>query len=188
MVVDRPAAGCTVAFPPGAAVLTMITVHRALWLMRLGTLPSRNSLRPAMPALPTTKTSIDCSSAGLHDRHRGVVVDRPRGRGRGPRRPGGRRCPVPRPRSAARVASAAPYWVTPGFCVTSTTWTMWSSAPNASAKFAAHRTARSAVSERSVPTMTRSIGPVDPADGAASGRIVMGASWRLETPAPRARW
>ncbi len=43
-------------------VLTMITVQRALWLIRLGTLPSRNSLRPAIPALPTTRTSIPCSS------------------------------------------------------------------------------------------------------------------------------
>ena len=54
--------GTFVTTCPSPAVLTMITVHRALWLMRLGTFPSRNSLRPAMPALPTTRTSIDCSS------------------------------------------------------------------------------------------------------------------------------
>ena len=46
-----------------SVVLTMITVHRALWLTRFGTLPSRNSLRPAMPALPTTSTSISASSS-----------------------------------------------------------------------------------------------------------------------------
>ncbi len=50
------------AFPSGANVLTMITVHRALWLIRFGTLPRRNSLRPAIPALPTTRTSISSSS------------------------------------------------------------------------------------------------------------------------------
>ena len=41
----------------------MITVQRALWLIRLGTFPSRNSLRPAMPAFPTTSTSISAASA-----------------------------------------------------------------------------------------------------------------------------
>ena len=46
---------------PSPIVFTMITVQRALWLMRFGTLPSRNSLRPAMPALPTTSTSMACS-------------------------------------------------------------------------------------------------------------------------------
>ena len=58
----------------------------------------------------------------------------------------------------ARVASAAPYSVSAALDGT-ITCTMCSSAPNASANVAAHRTARSAVCERSVPTITRSIGP-----------------------------
>ena len=53
----------------------MITVQRALWLIRFGTLPSRNSLRPAIPALPTTSTSIAVLLGRLHDRHGRVVVD-----------------------------------------------------------------------------------------------------------------
>ena len=52
----------TVVTSPSRVVFTMITVHRALWLIRFGTLPSRNSLRPAIPALPTTRTSMSCSS------------------------------------------------------------------------------------------------------------------------------
>ncbi len=55
-------AACTVVTSPSRVVFTMITVQRALWLMRFGTLPSRNSLRPAIPALPTTRTSMSCSS------------------------------------------------------------------------------------------------------------------------------
>ena len=43
--------------PSSIAVFTMITVHLALWETRLGTLPRRNSLRPAIPTLPTTTTS-----------------------------------------------------------------------------------------------------------------------------------
>ena len=39
------------------------------------------------------------------------------------------------------------------------TWTTWSSAPKRSANDAAHSTARAAVSERSVPTITRRTGP-----------------------------
>ena len=126
----------------------MITVQRALWLMRLGTLPSRNSLRPAMPALPTTSTSIACSSAALDDRHRRVVVDhdvrlpavaRHRSRmtrevvGGRSRRAWLRRRRTPCPRGSGTI-----------------TCTMCSSAPNASANVAAQRTARSAVSDRSV--------------------------------------
>ncbi len=48
---------------PSVAVFTITTVQRALCEMRLGTLPSRNSLRPLMPALPTTRTSAPASSA-----------------------------------------------------------------------------------------------------------------------------
>ena len=59
----------------------------------------------------------------------------------------------------------------PGFGA-STTCTMWSSAPNASANVAAQRTARSAVSDRSVPTMTRSMGPE-----ICGSAALMDASW-----------
>ena len=62
-----------------SVVFTMITVQRALWLMRFGTLPSRNSLRPAMPALPTTRTSISCSSVACDDRHGAGRRRSPRG-------------------------------------------------------------------------------------------------------------
>ena len=65
----------TVVTSPSRVVFTMITVHRALWLMRFGTLPSRNSLRPAIPALPTTRTSMPCSSVACDDRQGGIVVD-----------------------------------------------------------------------------------------------------------------
>ena len=160
----------------GAAVFTMITVHRALWLMRLGTLPSRNSLRPAIPALPTTSTSIACSSAASTIAMAGsswiTTWACPRspatwrrvgaqlvGRAGGPGRLGG------------SVLGHA------GVLGRSTTCTMCSSAPNASAKVAAHRTARSAVSDRSVPTMTRSIGPV--ICGRRAGGHPWSASWRL---------
>ena len=59
----RAAVAAPAACP--SAVFTMMTVHRALWLIRFGTFPSRNSLRPAIPALPTTRTSIACSSVAL---------------------------------------------------------------------------------------------------------------------------
>jgi hypothetical protein len=55
-------AGCRTAVGCPFVVFTMITVQRALWLIRLGTLPRRNSLRPDMPALPTISTSIAWSS------------------------------------------------------------------------------------------------------------------------------
>ena len=55
------AGGGSCPFPLTSAVLTMTTVHRALWETRFGTFPRRNSLRPVMPRLPTTRTST-CSS------------------------------------------------------------------------------------------------------------------------------
>src|SRR5581483_7019740 len=46
-----------------SAVFTITTVQRALCDTRLGTLPSRNSLRPLMPMLPTTRTSAFSAAA-----------------------------------------------------------------------------------------------------------------------------
>ena len=57
-----PEAGLRTAVVWPFVVFTMITVQRALWLIRFGTLPSRNSLRPAIPAFPTTSTSTAWSS------------------------------------------------------------------------------------------------------------------------------
>ena len=48
---------------PGAPVFTTVTVQRARCVTRLATLPSRNSLRPRIPLLPTTSTSAPTSSA-----------------------------------------------------------------------------------------------------------------------------
>ena len=62
----------------------------------------------------------------------------------------------PSSRDRARVTSAAPCSVSAGWAGI-TTWTTWSSAVYRSANAAAHSTARSAVSERSVPTITRPI-------------------------------
>src|SRR6478735_6799959 len=47
----------------GAPVFTTVTVHWARCVTRLATLPSRNSLRPRMPLLPTTRTSAPAASA-----------------------------------------------------------------------------------------------------------------------------
>ncbi len=55
-------AGVTIVCIP-SVVLTITTVQRALCEMRFGTLPSRNSLRPLMPAFPTTSTSAFSSAA-----------------------------------------------------------------------------------------------------------------------------
>ncbi len=55
IAVEDPGLRTAVVCP--LVVFTMITVQRALWLIRFGTLPSRNSFRPAIPALPTTSTS-----------------------------------------------------------------------------------------------------------------------------------
>ena len=44
-------------------MFTITTVQRAACETRFGTLPSRNSVRPPMPALPTTSTSALSSSA-----------------------------------------------------------------------------------------------------------------------------
>src|ERR1700731_647818 len=43
--------------------------------MRLGTLPSKNSFRPAIPKLPTTRTSTASCSGGAHDRQRRIGID-----------------------------------------------------------------------------------------------------------------
>ena len=123
--------------------------------------------------------------------HPGVAdhehVDRARRRrrrrspSRGPRRrrrARGRASPARRSASAARasaaaaacVRSAAPNSVSDGLPGT-ITCTRWSSAPNRSAKSLAHPTARDAVWERSVPTITRWIEPVD-AGRCAHGRIM----------------
>ena len=96
--------------PSGASVLTMITVHRALWLMRFGTLPSRNSLRPGHPRVADDQHVDRLLLGGLHDRHGGVVVHHdlrapalagePAGRSAGGRRGRAPRGCAPRPRTA----------------------------------------------------------------------------------------
>ena len=118
---------------------------------------------------------------GAHDRHRGVVVDHDVGEAaRSPpaawctpaaRRP---RCAPGSPRRLrARYRRRAAGTIT---------WTTWSSAPNRSAKEAAHSTALAAVSERSVPTITRWTGPT-----ASVLAEAMRASWRLGPRQPMVR-
>ena len=109
-----------------SAVFTMITVQRALWLIRFGTLPSRNSLRPAMPALPTTSTSISCSSVASTIAIAGSSWITTCARPRSPATWVAYVCSssaAPR----ARVASAAPNCVSVGL-PGRITWTMWRSA------------------------------------------------------------
>jgi hypothetical protein len=110
-----------------SVVLTMITVHRALWLMRFGTLPSRNSFRPAIPALPTTSTSISASSAAWTIAIAGSSSITTWAR---PRSPAIRSASIWSSSAAlrARVASAAPNSVS-ALVDGNTTWTRWSSAP-----------------------------------------------------------
>ena len=81
-----PAVAAGIAVVTPSVVLTMITVQRALWLIRLGTLPSRNSLRPGHARVPHDQ-HIDLGLLGRpDDRHRGVGVDHDVRRGRGRRR------------------------------------------------------------------------------------------------------
>src|SRR5262245_51937310 len=168
-----------ITVPPGAAgivlvtpsvVFTMITVHRALWLIRFGTLPSRNSLRPAIPALPTTRTSMRASSAAPTIAIAGSSSTTTWAR---PRPPASRSASAWRASAdaAARVRSAAPNSVSEGW-VGMITCTRCSSAPNRSAKSFAQPTARDAVWDRSVPTITRWMGPARP------GCAFTGASWQ----------
>ena len=135
----------------------MITVHRALWLIRLGTFPRRNSLRPAMPAFPTTSTSMSAASDAWTIAIAGSSSITTWAR---PRPPAIRSasCCRSSAAAAARVRSAAPNSVSVGL-VGITTWTRCSSAPYASANAAAHPTAFDAVCDRSVPTMTRLTAP-----------------------------
>src|SRR4051812_36040082 len=162
------AAGIALVTP--SVVLTMITVQRALWLIRFGTFPSRNSLRPAIPALPTTSTSIAASPAAPTIAIAGSSSTTTWAR---PRRPASRSASDWRASAAAaaRVRSAEPNSVSDGLLGT-ITCTRCSSAPNRSAKSFAQPTARDAVWERSVPTITRWIGP------ARSGCALTGASWQ----------
>ena len=57
-----------------SAVFTITTVQAALCETRFGTLPSRNSLRPLMPMLPTTRTSAVLRLGGGDDRARRIVA------------------------------------------------------------------------------------------------------------------
>ena len=169
----EPAVAAGIAVVTPSVVLTMITVQRALWLMRLGTLPNRNSLRPAMPAFPTTRTSISASSAAPTIAIAGSVstttCDRPRS-------PASRRASTRSDSEAAeaRVRSLLPNSVSTGF-VGTITWTRCSSASKRSAKSVAQPTAREAVCDRSVPTMTRRMVPVPRSSAFTMARIIDGS-------------
>ena len=106
----------TVCIP--SVVLTMTTVQRALCEIRFGTLPSRNSLRPLMPAFPTTRTSAPSSMAASTIARGGSGWMRTRAR---PRSPASSRA------SSRRLASASAMSTSPFSA--GITWTMTSSAP-----------------------------------------------------------
>ena len=104
---SSPSFAGALALLPDVVVLTITTVQRAACETRFGTFPSRNSLRPCMPAFPTTSTSACCSSAPSRSRRTGLRTPaRPRCRAplqapglgrsdslRGQRGRQGRRCP-----------------------------------------------------------------------------------------------
>ena len=116
----------TVVTSPSRVVFTMITVHRALWLMRFGTLPSRNSLRPAIPALPTTRTSMACSSVAWTIARAGSSSITTCARPRSPATWVAYDCSSSAA-ARARVTSAVPCSVSAGWSGI-TTWTTCSSA------------------------------------------------------------
>lgn len=136
--------------PSAEPVLTMMTVHRALWLMRFGTLPRRNCRRPAMPAFPTTRTSAASSLAARTIAIAGSSSNTTFPRARCPAID--RACVIRSPVSDARSGRGDSGGLSARGMMT---WTTCSSASNRSANPAAQRTACSADSERSVPTMTR---------------------------------
>ena len=150
--------GVCTAWPIPSVVFTMITVQRALWLMRFGTLPSRNSLRPAIPAFPTTRTSIAAASAAWTIAIAGSSSTTTWDLPRSPAIRSASRWSSS-PADAARVRSAAPNSVSVGLAGT-TICTRCSSASYRSAKAAAQSTALEAVWDRSVPTITRPTGPI----------------------------
>ena len=65
----------TVRRSASSAVFTMITVQRALWLIRFGTFPSRNSLRPGHAGVADDQHVDRVFLGRLDDRHGRVVVD-----------------------------------------------------------------------------------------------------------------
>ena len=113
--------------PSPATVFTMTTVQRALCEMRLGTLPSRNSLRPLIPALPTTRTSAPASSAARTMAVAGSASTTTRAEPRVPASCSARWVSSDAA-NEARVASACPASV-PGVFWGSRTWMTSSSAP-----------------------------------------------------------
>ena len=60
---------------PSPAVFTMITVQRALWLMRFGTLPEQELLAARHAGVPHDQHVDPVLLRRVDDRHRGVVVD-----------------------------------------------------------------------------------------------------------------
>ena len=165
---------------PGTAgidpVLTMMTVQRALCEMRFGTLSSKNCVRPCIPALPTTRTSAPASSAVLTMTFAASSSTNTLAL---PRTPASSEAMRESSDAAlrARVPAAAPASVVPRAPVGST-WMISSSAPMLIANAAAHCTARSAVSDRSVATATRRMLPTSASDRVPLGtgpgdRIVM---------------
>ena len=157
-------------------VFTMMTVQRALCEMRFGTLSRRNSVLPCIPAFPTTRTSAPASSAvrtmtfGASSSTSTLAL---------PRTPASSAAMRESSDAAlrARVPAAAPASVVPRAPV-GRTWMISSSAPMLIANAAAHCTARSAVSERSVATATRRMFPTSARDRVPLGtgpgdRIVM---------------
>ena len=119
-----------------SVVLTMTTVQRAACEMRFGMLPSRNSFRPPMPALPTTSTSA-CSSSTVRTTAPATsgstfTIDR-----------------------AAFSSAASPASVSSAPSTGAVrTWSSTSSPSERRARSAAHATALRAVSDRSVATTT----------------------------------
>src|SRR5262245_51261169 len=120
----------------------MITVRSDWCETRLGTLPSRNSLRPLMPTFPTTTTSTSSLAAVLTIACAGSSPVAITARASSPTKP--------RPYSSS--SSFACGGAVEGG---TTTWHRSSSASKRVAMSAAKRTATSAVSERSVATRIR---------------------------------
>jgi hypothetical protein len=92
-----------------SAVFTITTVQRALCETRFGTLPSRNSFRPAIPMLPTTSTSASSASAAA------MIAEADRRRRRR-----GRACPGAHPLGVDRELSLCSGRRRPG----TTAWTI----------------------------------------------------------------
>src|SRR5439155_27071556 len=100
--------------PASRCVWTITTVQVALWEMRLGTCSCRNSLRPLMPTLPTTITSMFSALARSTITRAGSFPCAASGLAAGP--------------TTCSVYSASSRWVSALFIPSRTDWQTTSSA------------------------------------------------------------